>query len=131
MVIVHFWASRKDAIIDYLLSPIRANKKRLLALGYEIKIFYDPSPKLLSCNILALISKTVLRSMQEKSAVCPEDGPTISFLKKARQRVDKIIWFDTADSTSVTHFELLPFIDLYLKKQIFQDKSLYQKKFLI
>ena len=42
--------------------------------------------------------------------------------------VNKIIWFDISDSTSVTHFEVMPFIDLYLKKQIFKDKKNYQRK---
>ena len=48
----------------------------------------------------------------------------IEFLIKAKKRVNKVIWFDTSDSTSVTHFEVMPFIDLYLKKQIFIMKTL-------
>lgn len=126
---VHFIASRRDPIIDYLLTPIRINKKKLLELGYDVKIFYNVNREVLSCDILALASKTILKSLQEKKAVCLESGPTISFLKKSRQYCNKIIWFDTSDSTSVTHFELLPFIDLYLKKQIFKDKSMYQNEF--
>ena len=126
---VHFIASRQDPIIDYLLTPVRINKTKFLELGYDVKIFYKYTDDVLSCDVLALLSKTILRSMQEKSAVCIESGPTVTFLKKARQYANKIIWFDTSDSTSVTHFELLPFVDLYLKKQIFKDKNMYQKEF--
>ena len=126
---VHFIASRQDPIIDYLLTPVRINKNKLLELGYDVKIFYKYTHDALSCDVLALLSKTILRSMQEKTAVCLESGPTVAFLKKARQHANKIIWFDTSDSTSVTHFELLPFVDLYLKKQIFKDKNMYQKEF--
>ena len=112
---VHFIASRQDPIIDYLLTPVRTNKNKLLELGYDIKFFYKYTHDALSCDVLALLSKTILRSMQEKTLVCQEEGPTIAFLKKAQQYANKIIWFDTSDSTSVTHFELLPFVDLYLK----------------
>ena len=126
---VHFIASRRDPIIDYLLTPVRVNQNKLKELGYEVNFFYNFSRKALSCDIVALTSKSILRSLGEKKAVCLESGPTISFLKKVRQYTNKIIWFDTSDSTSVTHFELLPFIDLYLKKQIFKDKSMYQNEF--
>lgn len=126
---VHFIASRQDPIIDYLLTPVRINKNKLLEFGYDVKIFYKYTHEALSCDVLALVSKTILRSMQEKSPVCQEKGPTVAFLKKARQYANKIIWFDSSDSTSVTHFELLPFVDLYLKKQIFKDKKMYQKEF--
>ena len=34
---------------------------------------------------------------------------------------------DDSDSTGVTHFELLPVIDLYLKKQLLRDKTLYAR----
>jgi hypothetical protein len=37
---------------------------------------------------------------------------------------------DTSDSTSVTHFELLPYVDLYLKKQLLRDRSLYSREFI-
>lgn len=129
MINVHFLGDKKDAIIDYLLTPIRCNKKELLQRGYRIKIYYHPTKKCLECDILCLVSKKVLRYLGENSPVCQEEGPTITFLKNARKTVSKIIWFDSSDSTSVTHFELLPFIDLYLKKQLFKDKNLYKKNF--
>ena len=53
----------------------------------------------------------------------------IDLLVLAKEKADKVIWLDTSDSTSVTHFELLPYVDLYLKKHIFRDKSLYKKQF--
>jgi hypothetical protein len=36
---------------------------------------------------------------------------------------------DITDSTGVTHFELLPHVDLYLKKHLFKNKSLYTQEF--
>ena len=41
--------------------------------------------------------------------------------------VNKIVWLDDSDSTGITHFELLPLVDLYLKKQLLKDKKLYSQ----
>ena len=43
--------------------------------------------------------------------------------------VGNVIWMDDSDSTSVTHFEVLPYVEKYLKKQLFKDKSLYRKDY--
>jgi hypothetical protein len=129
MKTIHFLVNNSDPIIDYLISPIGYNKRRLIEMGYRVRMFSKPSTFCFSCDILCLVSKVVLPLCGEKKAVCSPNGPVISFLKNAKKYTNKIIWFDTADSTGVTHFELLPYIDLYLKKQIYKDKSLYQKNF--
>ena len=41
----------------------------------------------------------------------------------------KIIWFDNSDSSSTTNFEVMPFVDIYLKKQILINKSLCNSNF--
>ena len=115
-------------IVDYTLFPLRVNKIGLFNRNYNVKIFYDLSPKSISCDILLLISKPVLSLLNEKSPVIKENDPTLMFIKCARQYASKIIWLDNSDSTTVTHFELLPFIDYYLKKQLLKDKSLYSKE---
>ena len=125
---VHFLAD-KTPIVNYCLTPLRYNKKALIERGYKVKIFYKPAIKTLACDILCLISKPVLRMVKEREPVCKESGPTVAFIKKARKYADKIIWMDDSDSTGVTHFELLPYVDLYLKKQLLKDKALYKKEF--
>jgi hypothetical protein len=125
---VHFLANKTD-IVNYSLTPLRYNKKALAERGYKIKIFYTPTIKAMTCDILCLISKPVLNMVGEKEPVCRELGPTIAFIIKTRKYAGKIIWMDDSDSTGVTHFELLPFVDLYLKKQLLKDKSLYRKEF--
>jgi len=126
---VHFISVKQDGIVDYLLTPIRKNKAELKKRGYDIKICYKPIPKNLSCDILCLLSKVTLPWLQENNPVLSTLGPVISFLQEARKYTNKIIWFDTSDSTSVTHFELLPHIDLYLKKQLLKNKNAYQNAF--
>ena len=58
-----------------------------------------------------------------------ESGAVIGLLKKARAAADRIVWLDDSDSIGVTHFELLPYLDRYLKKQLFKDRSLYAEEF--
>lgn len=123
----------KALIPDYTVTPIRYNKRALHKRGYKVKIFYRLAEKYLSCDILCLISKPALYALGVmRPDVCPvykEPNPVISFLKEARKYTDKIVWMDDSDSTGVTHFELLPYVDLYLKKQLLKDKTLYQKEF--
>lgn len=129
MKIVHFLTNRGSRVEDYFITPVRFNKAALYERGYKVGIFYEPSGKCTSCDFLCLVSKPVLQMLKEKNAVIREPSPVLSFIKKARTYADKIVWMDTADSTGVTHFELLPYVDLYLKKQLLKDKALYQKEF--
>jgi len=50
------------------------------------------------------------------------------FLNRIKKKVDYLIWFDHNDSTGNTHFEVLPYVDLYLKRQLLKDRSFYTKK---
>lgn len=56
-----------------------------------------------------------------------KDLDKIEILKCLRNKCDCIVWLDTADSTGTTQFEVLPYVDYYLKKQILKDLSLYEK----
>jgi hypothetical protein len=51
----------------------------------------------------------------------------IEILKLLHKKCDCLVWLDTADSTGTTQFEVLPYVDFYLKKQILQDKNLYRQ----
>jgi len=126
---IHFLASKHEQIVDYFLTPIRFNKNRLKDMGYDIHIYYGIDEEFLNCDILCLISKSVIPQLKETSTVFTKEGPVISLINKARKYANKIIWCDNSDSTSVTHFEILPHVDLYLKKQLFKDKSLYNREF--
>ncbi len=123
---VHFLIDR-SRIVDYLTAPVRANRARLRKRGYDVRFFHAARPKALSCDILALVSKAVLTLVQEPRPVIAEDSPTLELLRKARDHAGKVIWFDSSDSTGVTHFELLPEVDLYLKKHLLKDRSRYCK----
>lgn len=123
---VHFIADR-SRIVDYLVTPVRINRERLKSRGYDVRCYSSLSKRALTCDILALASKTVLNIVDEPHPVIQQGSPTLDVLGRARHYADKVIWFDTSDSTGVTHFELLPYVDLYLKKQLLKDLSVYER----
>jgi hypothetical protein len=125
---VHFVANPQSIIVDLLLGPVLYNRRQLRERGYQIRFFRAPHDTALDCDILCLVSK----SMWEHGGSAPvfqEPHPMLDILRRARTRADKIIWFDIADGTGVTHFELLPYVDVYLRKQLLRDRSLYEKAF--
>ncbi len=126
---VHFLIDR-TRIVDYLISPLRVNRNRLYEKGYDIKFFFKPKGRFFNCNTIIFLSKPLFALMKnDLNPVITPPSSIIDLLVLAKEKADKVIWLDTSDSTSVTHFELLPYVDLYLKKHIFKDKSLYKKQF--
>lgn len=105
------------------------NYYNLIEMGYKIKFLRKISGEIYDTDILILLSKPAIQILNERQSVFEVNGPAISFVKKAKQKVDKLIWMDTSDSTTVTHFEILPYVDSYLKKQLFQDKSKYKRNY--
>ena len=127
MNIVNF-IYNEEQISIYALYPILVNKSRFKDLGFNFNFYKKISPKIYDCDYLIIFSKAIQKLLKKKKSIFSKDDEIIKFLIDAKSRVKKVIWFDTSDSTSVTHFEVMPFIDLYLKKQIFLDKKNYQKK---
>ena len=108
--------------LEFQLTPIRYNKKSLYERGYDINIVYDIfDNRNYDCDKLFLLSKSIL-PFKSNNHNDPEDNDLFQLLIKLRKYTNKILWFDTSDSTSVTHFEIMPYIDLYLKRQIFLIK---------
>ncbi len=53
----------------------------------------------------------------------------IEFVKKLRERSNLLCWMDTADSTGTCLFDVLPYVDLYFKKQLLKNVDLYTREF--
>lgn len=51
-------------------------------------------------------------------------------LEALRKRCNCLIWLDTADSTGTCLFDVIPYVDRYLKKQTYKDKTLYSHTLL-
>ena len=108
-------------IPNFFLHPVRRNRRALRERGYDVRIETESSPNRLEADILCLSSKFF------SGWWTPRREEVFRFVEEARGYASKIIWLDDSDSTSVTHFELLPKLDLYLKKQLLKDRTLYTK----
>lgn len=52
-----------------------------------------------------------------------------SVLENLKNNSNMVIWLDTADSTGTCMFDVMPYVDLYLKKQLQKDRTEYLKPF--
>ncbi len=52
----------------------------------------------------------------------------LSTVKKLSELGNNLYWFDNSDSTGTTNFEVMPYVDKYLKKQLLKDRKLYKEK---
>ena len=118
-----------EGIVFYTIYPLILNKRKLLDLGYIITFYFKLSKKLLDCDILILVSKPTQKIIDEKKTSEKNNNALLNYLSEIRSEVKKIIWLDNSDSSSVTNFEVMPYVDIYLKKQILINKSLYDSNF--
>ena len=89
----------------------------------SLKFFFNKTKKLYHSDVL-FINSNVFRPFWQK-----DKKEIFKTLENSRKHQQKIVWFDTTDSTWCTQFEVLPYVDLFLKNQIFQDRKHYLKQF--
>lgn len=53
------------------------------------------------------------------------------FLIKLKKYAKHTLWFDNRDSSGTTQFNVIPYVDLYLKKQLLDDFSQYNHQFYL
>lgn len=51
----------------------------------------------------------------------------IEVVKHLKTQCNTLVWLDTADSTGTARFEIMPYVDLYLKKQLLVDRETYYR----
>ena len=103
--------------------PLLLNKEKLEDLDIRIKYHDKLNENIVSCDILLIDSKFFRNYWKDKRDY------VISLLQRFREKCKQIIWLDTTDSTGATHFQVLPYVDKYWKKQLLRDVKLYERKF--
>ncbi len=51
----------------------------------------------------------------------------IPLLDHLRKKVDYLLYFDNSDSTGHFHYDIIPYVDKYFKKQLLKDREIYKK----
>lgn len=103
--------------------PLLASKPYFEEKGCNLKFHWKISERVFNCDVIFINSNVFRVFWRSKKAYI------FDFLEKAKSRKLKIFWFDTTDSTWCTQFEVMPYVDYFLKSQIFADKNLYLQRF--
>jgi hypothetical protein len=104
--------------------PLRYNKARLRNCGMELNFFDSHAKsKIFECDVLGVSNKYFGKTWRT------DDEQIFTFLSKAREQGCKILWFDIQDSTGTTQFNVLPYVDRYLKAQILKDLHGYKRRY--
>jgi hypothetical protein len=109
--------------------PVWYNRKMLKEKGITVHFhnYLNLKYKKLS-KIVCIDSRIINNAIIKYGTVNETIRQTIlPFLNRIRKYADYIIYFDNADSTGHFHNEVFPHVDLYLKKQLLKDFSLYTK----
>ena len=102
--------------------PLYLVRESFQKRNISVRYFYNLSSKIFQAEYI-FINSNVFRPHWRDSNII------FDFLKKCRDQGMKILWFDTTDSTWVTQFPVLPYVDLFLKSQIFNNPTNYLKRF--
>ncbi|MFA6567556.1 MAG: glycosyltransferase, partial [Victivallales bacterium] len=103
--------------------PLLASKPYFEEKGFNLDFHWKMSESIFNCDIL-FINSNVFRSFWSS-----DKNKIFKFLESARIRDLKILWFDTTDSTWCTQFEVMPYVNLFLKSQVLKDRKQYLRRF--
>jgi hypothetical protein len=103
--------------------PLLFSKKILREKKYALEFIFTTKPAPPNCDII-FVNSNVFRPYWKKNK-----NAIFEFLENSAKKKIKIFWFDTTDSTWCTQFEVMPYVDKFLKAQIFVDKTMYLQRF--
>jgi len=106
-----------------LIYPLLVNRRFFSECGIIFEFHGSITPKTHDCDVIFINSKFFRTWHIER------EKDLYDTLLDFKKTVQKIIWFDTTDSTGTTQFNVMPFVDGYYKSQVLKDRSLYEKDF--
>jgi len=106
----------------YFFYPLLVNKKRLRELNIILKYYEKVRESIYDCDVLLLDSKFFSKKWINSDFV-------LSLLEKIKEKCTKVIWLDLTASTGSTHFQVMPYVDKYWKKQVLKDMTLYEREY--
>lgn len=105
------------------LYPLLAARRQLATKGCDVDFFAKPDARLFDADTVLIDSRCFTPYWNGRR----QEG--LDKLARLRKRVRRLIWLDVTDSSGTTQFQVLPFVDKYLKKQLLRDKRLYLRTF--
>lgn len=107
-----------------ILFPLYKWENELKDNNLDFEIYTNHCNKRIYHHEILVINS---RYFQKKlnNGLFPDREPIKEFLTKLREFSIKIVFFDAGDSTGSDFFDLMGYVDVYLKKQLLIDKNLY------
>ncbi len=120
----------------------RSDRITVLVFYNRISLFYTLAPLLLCKDVARQLDFTqsldyCLRNDRNRhlmivryfEGVGLSDGRVDEQLMTAlREKYDRIAFFDDSDGAGCTRFDVLPYVDLYLKKQLLKNREDYRRQ---
>lgn len=117
------------------LKPMMQSRRQFEELGYKVHyhcikqylpIFKSGEQDNLNYMFKGNYDIIFLAFHHSTSELCLCDSENrISILKKIKKHCKTLVWCDTADSAGCGMFDVMPYVDIYFKKQVYNDKNLY------
>lgn len=99
--------------------PMIMWRRALRAYGVEWRIFHGDHPALCDCDALLVEGKAF--GDQWKT----DPTGVVAQIAAFGQRVEKLFFLDSTDSTAVLYPQVLPYVTRYFKGQLLRDRALY------
>lgn len=99
------------------LYPLIKFKKHLNYYGYYVKISNNLKSTLNSSGNLIILESRAFQKWNKNK--------TIEIIEKLKKNYNKVFWYDTVDTSGSDSFFVMPYVNIFLKKQLLVDKFEY------
>ena len=98
--------------------------------GLKVDVYHHHLDKRLKdADYLLIHSRYFENGWQNlKSRNAQNEEELKSYLIEMKKNAGKLIWFDAADSSGSSDFPIIPYVDVFLKKQVLKDKRYYTEQ---
>lgn len=108
--------------------PLFRWKRQLYDNGIQINIFHKLDSKIRNADVIILSSRYFKLWQNITTRNQKIFDQLVSDLSGLSKNTDNLIWFDNSDGTGSTDFDVVPYVDTFLKKQVLKDKTKYTVK---
>jgi hypothetical protein len=107
--------------------PFHRWKNEFLAHGLKVEFYTNHLDKRLAdADYLLLHSRYFAGGWQHlQTRNTQNETELMAYLQKMNTQTGRLIWFDAADSSGSSDFPIIPYVDVFLKKQVLKDKQYY------
>lgn len=105
--------------------PLEKNRNILKSLGIQYKYFLEPSGDFFEADQIWVDARYFRYFRRAVLKGEKKNEELYSFLEKCKKYSGHVKWLDTTDGTGSPQFDVLPYVDGYLKSSVLKDKSRY------